>query len=586
MSASRTEPVPGGGRPARLLRGSVTEHRGALAAVCVLALTGVALQLGQPFLIRRVLTAVQASEPYRPVAVAVLLVMVAGAGLGAVQQFLLQRTGEAIVFTARRTLIEHLLRLPVSVYDERQSGDLVSRVGADTTQLRSVVTAAVVDLVSGALLVLGSVVAMALIDPLLLGVSLVPVALGAVAVRLLGRRLRTLGESVQAEVGALTAAVTRALGAIRTIRVAGATRRESAQVVRAADRARAAGVRLALVTAQIGPVVRLALQGAFVAVIGVGGYRVAQGAMSVGDLVAFILFLFTLALPLAQVGDAVAQIQSGLGAVSRIQEILELPDEERALRARPATTASSARPAPLLEFDRVSFRYPHGAQVLREVSFRVPDGGTTALVGPSGAGKSTILALVARLYEISGGAIRLRGRDIRDYPLAELRAALGYVEQEAPVLAGTVRDNLTLAAPDAPESAIRRVTAAVNLAETLARSPAGLDAPVGDGGVLFSGGERQRLAVARSLLSAAPLLLFDEPTAHLDARNEHALQTTLETLAAGRTVLVVAHRLATVVRAEQIVVIDAGRAVAAGRHEELMKTDQLYQEFATRQLLG
>jgi ATP-binding cassette subfamily B protein len=578
--------VPGGGRPARLLRGSVTEHRGALAAVCVLALTGVALQLGQPFLIRRVLTAVQASEPYRPVAVAVLLVMVAGAGLGAVQQFLLQRTGEAIVFTARRTLIEHLLRLPVSVYDERQSGDLVSRVGADTTQLRSVVTAAVVDLVSGALLVLGSVVAMALIDPLLLGVSLVPVALGAVAVRLLGRRLRTLGESVQAEVGALTAAVTRALGAIRTIRVAGATRRESAQVVRAADRARAAGVRLALVTAQIGPVVRLALQGAFVAVIGVGGYRVAQGAMSVGDLVAFILFLFTLALPLAQVGDAVAQIQSGLGAVSRIQEILELPDEERALRARPATTASSARPAPLLEFDRVSFRYPHGAQVLREVSFRVPDGGTTALVGPSGAGKSTILALVARLYEISGGAIRLRGRDIRDYPLAELRAALGYVEQEAPVLAGTVRDNLTLAAPDAPESAIRRVTAAVNLAETLARSPAGLDAPVGDGGVLFSGGERQRLAVARSLLSAAPLLLFDEPTAHLDARNEHALQTTLETLAAGRTVLVVAHRLATVVRAEQIVVIDAGRAVAAGRHEELMKTDQLYQEFATRQLLG
>ncbi|MBQ1075821.1 ABC transporter ATP-binding protein [Micromonospora sp. C31] len=585
MTATLGEPVRGE-RSRHLLRQCVAEHRGALAAVCVLALIGVVLQLGQPFLIRRVLTAVQASEPYGAVAVAVLLVMVAGAGLGAVQQFLLQRTGEAVVFTARRTLIEHLLRLPVSVYDERQTGDLVSRVGADTTQLRSAVTAGVVDLVSGLLLVAGSVVAMALIDPVLLGVSLLPVAVGAVVVRLLGRRLRTLSENVQVEVGGLTAAVTRVLGAIRTIRVANATRRETAQVVRAADRARAAGVRLALVTAQIGPVVRLALQGSFVAVIGVGGYRVAQDAMSVGDLVAFTLFLFTLALPLAQVGDAVAQIQSGLGAVSRIQEILELQDEDRMMPARPVPPVRCHRAQPLLEFDRVSFHYPKGAEVLREVSFRVPDGGTTALVGPSGAGKSTILALIARLYEISDGSIRLHGRDIRDYKLVELRGVLGYVEQEAPLLAGTVRDNLTLAAPDAAESAIRRVTAAVNLEETLARSPAGLDAPVGDGGVLFSGGERQRLAVARTLLTAAPLLLFDEPTAHLDARNEHALQTTLATLAAGRTLLVVAHRLATVARAEQIVVIDSGRAVAAGRHEELMINDQLYREFATRQLLG
>ncbi|WP_018254056.1 ABC transporter ATP-binding protein [Salinispora mooreana] len=586
MTATRAEPVHGGRRSHRLLHRSVVEHRSALVVVGLSALAGVAVQLVQPFLIRRVLTAVQASEPYGAAAVAVLVVMVAGAGLSAVQQFLLQRTGESIVFTARRTLIEHLLRLPVSVYDERQAGDLASRVGTDTTQLRSVVASGMVDLVSGLLLVLGSMVAMVLIDPLLLGVSLVPVLIGAVVVRMLGKRLRALSETLQAEVGGLTAAVTRALGAIRTIRVANATRREAAQVVRVADRARAAGVQLALVTAQVGPVVKLAMQGSFVAVIGVGGYRVAQEAMSVGDMVAFTLFLFTLALPLAQVGEAVAQVQSGLGAVTRIQEILDLPDEDRTMPARPVAAARYRGAQPLLEFDRVSFRYPNGTEVLREVSFRVPDGGTTALVGPSGAGKSTILALIARLYEVSGGSIRLRGRDIRDYPLAELRAALGYVEQEAPVLAGTVRDNLTLAAPHAAESAIWRVTDAVNLAETLARSPAGLDAPVGDAGLLFSGGERQRLAVARTLLTAAPLLLLDEPTAHLDARNEHALQTTLAALAAGRTVLVVAHRLATVARANQIVVIDAGRTVAAGRHDELITTDRLYQEFATRQLLS
>ena len=571
--------------PARPLRQSLLDHRGQLVAVAGLAVAGVGCQLGQPFLIRRVLMAVQSAQPYGRILIAVLAVMIVGAVLGALQQFLLQRTGEAVVFAMRRTLIAHLLRLPVSAYDERQSGDLVSRVGADTSQVRSVITSGVVDLAGGVLLVGGSIIGMSLLDPLLLGVSLLPVVLGAIGVRLVGRRLRPLSSAVQESIGALTASTTRALGAIRTIRVAGATERETALIVAEADRARAAGVRLALVAAQAGPIVRLALQGAFVAVIGFGGYRVADGAMSVGDLVAFVLLLFTLALPLAQMAEATTRIQAGLGALTRIEEILALPDEDRALAVNGRALAVPRDQPVLLEFDRVSFRYPTGGEILREVSFRVPAGSTTALVGPSGAGKSTILALIARLYEICGGRILLRGRDIRDYPLAELRAVLGYVEQEAPVLAGTVRDNLTLAAPDVEERRIRQVTASVKLDELFAREPAGLDAPVGDGGVLFSGGERQRLAVARTLLAPGELLLFDEPTAHLDARNEEALQHSLTAHAADRTLLVVAHRLATVAQADQILVIDDGRSVAAGRHEELLVRNPLYREFATRQLL-
>ncbi len=461
----------------------------------------------------------------------------------------------------------------------------MSRVGADTAQVRSVITSGVVDLAGGVLLVGGSIAGMIIIDPVLLGVSLAPVLCGAAGVRLVGRRLRPLSSAVQESIGALTASTTRALGAIRTIRVAGATERETALIVAEADRARAAGVRLALVAAQAGPIVRLALQGAFVAVIGFGGYRVANGAVSVGDLVAFTLLLFTLALPLAQLAEAATRIQTGLGALTRIEEILALPDEDSALGVRARTPATVRHDPVLLEFDHVSFRYPTGGEILRDVSFRVPAGSTTALVGPSGAGKSTILALIARLYEVHGGRILLHGRDIRDYPLAELRAALGYVEQEAPVLAGTVRDNLTLAAPDVAEHAIRHVTASVNLDDLLARDPAGLDAPVGDGGVLFSGGERQRLAVARTLLAPGELLLFDEPTAHLDARNEQALQHGLTAHAAGRTLVVVAHRLATVAHADQILVIDDGRSVAAGRHEELLVRDPTYREFATRQLL-
>jgi ABC-type multidrug transport system fused ATPase/permease subunit len=568
-----------------VVREGLAAHRGQLVAVGVLAVAGVGLQLAQPLLIRRVLTAVQQSEPYAAAAVVVLVLLAAGAILGAVQQFLLQRAGEAVVFTTRRTLVRHLLRLPVGAYDERQTGDLVSRVGADTTQVRAVLTSGVVDLVGGSLLVLGSLVAMAVLDPVLLGVSLLPVLAGVAGVRLLGRRLRGLSEAVQAAVGALGAALTRSLGAIRTIRVAGATARETDQVVAAASAARAAGVRMALVSAQVGPIVRLALQGAFVAVIGFGGYRVAQGAMTVGDLVAFVLFLFTLALPLAQVAEAVTQVQSGLGAAARIEEILAIPDEQTALPVAPRSAVVTASRPPVLEFDRVSFRYPLGAEVLRDVSFTVPEGGTTALVGPSGAGKSTILALIARLYEVTGGRILVRGRDIREYPLAELRAALSYVEQEAPVLAGTLRENLALAAPDASDAQVRRIAAAVNLDRVLDRDPAGLHAPVGDDGVLLSGGERQRLAVARTLLTRASLLLLDEPTAHLDARNEKDLQDSLALLAAGRTVLVVAHRLATVAGADQIVVVDDGRAVAAGRHGDLLTTVPLYREFASRQLL-
>ncbi|MFY1697373.1 MULTISPECIES: ABC transporter ATP-binding protein [unclassified Solwaraspora] len=567
-----------------VLRRSLSAHRGKLIAAGVLALVGVAGQLCQPLLIRRVLTALESGEPYGTAATLVLAVMVAGAGVGAAQQFLLQCTGEAVVFAARRALVVHLLRLPVSVYDGRESGDLIARVGSDTPLLRSMFASGVVDMVSGLLLVSGALIAMAIIDPLLLGVSLLPVLLGAVGVRFLSRRLAAVSGTVQETVGGLIAALARALGAVRTIRIAGATDSETAKVVECADQARRAGVRLAQVSAYIGPIVRLALQGAFVAVIGFGGLRVAQGAMQLGDLVAFLLFLFVLALPLAQVADAVTTIQSGRGALSRIQEILTLPDEKQVMPARSSTISPTWHPVPAIEFDDVSFGY-HGDVVLRNVSFQIPEGSTTALVGPSGAGKSTILALIARLYEVSKGEIRLYGRDIREYPLDELRALLGYVEQEAPVLAGSVRDNLTLAAQEASDLEIDAVARAVNLDLLIARHPAGLQAPVGEGGGMLSGGERQRLAVARALLAKSPVLLFDEPTAHLDARNEQLLQDSLGTLAAGRTVLIVAHRLATVVRADRIVVIDEGRATAVGQHDDLLTNNELYREFAGRQLL-
>jgi ABC-type multidrug transport system fused ATPase/permease subunit len=215
----------------------------------------------------------------------------------------------------------------------------------------------------------------------------------------------------------------------------------------------------------------------------------------------------------------------------------------------------------------------------------VPSGHRIALVGPSGAGKSTVLALIERFYEVGTGTIRVHGTDVRELPRDALRRQLGYVEQEAPVLAGTLRDNLLLTAPDADDARLLRALAEVNLSGLVTRTADGLDVQVGEGGVLLSGGERQRLAIARTLLSGAPILLLDEPTSNLDARNEAALRLAIDAAAIERTLIIVAHRLSTVIDSDQIVVLDQGRVVAIGPHAELLDTSPLYRELATHQLL-
>ena len=562
------------------------QHRAALAAVAALSLIAAGAALVQPLLIRAVLDGIGASRPIAgPVSLLVALVL-AGAALDGLRGYLLQRTAEGVVLTTRRRLARHLLRLPIAEYDARRTGDLLSRVGADSTLLRAVVTSGLFNVVSGAVMVVGATIAMLVVDPLLFAVAVVALAGGMTVAITASRRVRALSEQAQARLGEMTSAVERAISAARTIRAAAAEEREAAAVGGSAQAAYAAGMRVARLEATVGPVATAATQGAFLLVLGVGGARVAAGAMTVGDLVAFILFLFFLVLPLGQAVRAYTQLQAGLGALQRIEEILALPDEtapDRPVHRPPV--AADGHPAPAISFEGVTFAYPGGRPVLRDVSFTVPRGGRIALVGPSGAGKSTVLALIERFYEIGGGVIRLDGTDVRDLPRDALRRRLGYVEQEAPVLAGTLRGNLLLAAPEATEDRLRAALDQVNLGGLVTRTPQGLDVEVGEGGVLLSGGERQRLAIARTLLADAPILLLDEPTSNLDARNEAALRDAIGAAARRRTLIVVAHRLSTVVDSDRIVVLDQGRVVAAGPHDELLGISPLYRELATHQLL-
>jgi len=299
-------------------------------------------------------------------------------------------------------------------------------------------------------------------------------------------------------------------------------------------------------------------------------------------------------------------VNQALCALSRIQEIIAIPGEDELDDA--LEPAAPVQTDAALSFEEVHFSYPESAhktekektiaavvgedalppreqEVLHGVSFEVPRGSRVALVGPSGAGKSTILALIERFYDPTAGVVRLGGADVRGIPRETLRGQLGYVEQDAPVLAGTLRDNLTLSTPDATDEQCREVLHAVNLDEVLERSELGLSAPVGESGVMLSGGERQRLAIARALLAAPPILLLDEATASLDGLNEQLLREAIDAVAENRTLLVIAHRLSTVVDSDRIIVLDHGRVVGVGTHSELVASTPLYKELAKHQLL-
>lgn len=590
------------------------ENKPAMVVIIALSILGAGASLAQPLLVNQVVTAVQQGNTLSMLVwLLVGLVLVAGV-LNGVQHFLLQRAGEGVVLSTRRKLIARILNLPISEFDTRRTGDLVSRVGSDTTLLRAVLTQGLIESIGGALTFIGAIIAMAVIDPLLLVIVVVIVLVAIVVVGGLSRRIRIASKRAQEKVGDLTAAVERGIGAVRTIRAAGATEREVHEVDGHATEAYQRGLDIAKMSAFVVPVASIVMQVAFIAVLGVGGAQVAAGTITIATLITFILLLFMMIMPLGQAMGAAVAVAQALGALGRIEEILHLPTEAQDdAAARPAAAVASDD---AITFEHVTFRYaaaadasgPDGAVasgavdrpggpdrladerpvddvVLHDVSFRVPRGSRVALVGPSGAGKSTTLALIERFYDPTEGVIRLGGIDVRGMDRQELRAQIGYVEQDAPVLAGTIRANLLLGSPDATEDDCVRVLEAVNLGEVLHRDPRGLDAQVGEDGVMLSGGERQRLAIARALLAAPPILLLDESTSSLDGVNEQKMRLAIDAVAEDRTLLVIAHRLSTVVDSDVIVVLEHGRVVGAGTHSELVESTPLYRDLAKHQML-
>jgi ATP-binding cassette subfamily B protein len=615
-SARRSRPSKDDGPRAsfRQLLPYLFENKGLLVAVVALSIVGAATSLVQPLLVSQVISVVEAGGGLGLIVWGLIALVVVTALVNGFQHYLLQRMGTSVVLSARQSLVRRLLRLPIREFDTRRTGDLVSRMGSDTTLLYAVITQGLVDAVGGVLLFVGALIAMLFIDPVLLGLTVLVIGVSVIGVVTLSGRIRIASRKQQEKVGDLAASVERAVSAIRTIRAANATEREIVAVEKDAKGAWEMGVQVAKISALVVPVAGIALQVSFLVVLGVGGYRVASEAITIANLVAFILFLFLLIQPLASAFGAINSVNQALGALGRIQEIIALPsenedDERLAADASPAIQDDSA-----ITFENVEFTYPKEAvalraeaqveppslvelvetpaletatdlTVLRGVSFSAPRGKRTALVGPSGAGKSTILALIERFYDPNAGVVRIGGVDVRAVDRVDLRSQIGYVEQDAPVLAGTIRQNLLLGSPEATDEECVAVLHSVNLGEVLDRDPLGLDAAVGEDGVMLSGGERQRLAIARTLLAAPPILLLDESTSSLDGLNEQMLREAIDAVAQNRTLIVIAHRLSTVVDSDQIVVLDHGRVVGVGTHSELVASTPLYKELAKHQLL-
>jgi ATP-binding cassette, subfamily B, bacterial len=549
------------------------------------------------------------------IAIVVAAVAIFDAALGFAIRWFSARIGEGLIYDLRTQVFDHVQRQPIAFFTRAQTGSLVSRLDGDVVGAQQAITSTLSGVISNLISLVVLLVTLFYLSWLVSVIALVMIPLFILPARLVGRRLQRLTrESMQlnAQMGSMMTERFNVAGAL-LVKLFGRPRQESEAFGSRAVQVRDIGV----VQAMYGQVffVTLTLLASLVTalVYGLGGTLVINGTFEIGTLVALTTLLGRVYGPIASLSNVQINVMTALVSFDRVFEVLDLkpliadrPDAE----VLPATVPGDGgdEVAPPIEFDQVSFRYPSASEVslaslesialpaperpaaaagvLHEVSFTAPSGRLTALVGPSGAGKTTITALAARLYDPNEGAVRIGGLDLRDVTLESLHDVVGVVTQDAHLFHDTIRANLLYARPEASELEVIEACEAAQIWELIAGLPDGLDTVVGDRGYRLSGGEKQRVAIARLLLKAPSVVVLDEATAHLDSESEVAVQRALKRALAGRTSLVIAHRLSTIREAEQILVVDDGRIVEHGTHAELLAAGGLYADLYHTQFAG
>lgn len=521
--------------------------------------------------------ALNAFHPMMIVWIAVAFVIQAVAG--GISTYLLARIGHQLVAGLRERLWKKLLALPVSYYDRHQTGESISRVTNDTGIVKELISDHLTGFITGILSIVGTVAVLFYLDwqMTLVMFTVVPLTMGILFP--VGRKMYLIAKGLQDETAHFSALLNRVLSEIRLVKSSNAEGIEYKNGIAKINGLYRYGLKEGKLQAVMGPLISTVILLILIIIFGFGGLRVASGSLSAGELVAFIIYLFQIVVPITQIAGFFTQFQKAMGASERIIQLLELPEEDMT-SGREVQNVNQ----PIL-FEDVTFAYKPGETVLEQVSFEVKPGQVTAIVGPSGSGKTTLFSLLERFYRPVEGAVKLGGDPIDAFSLSSWRSHIGYVSQESPLISGTIRENICYGIErEVSDEELENAARMAYAEEFINGLPDKYETEVGERGIRLSGGQRQRIAIARALLRNPAILLLDEATSSLDSKSETAVQQALKNLMRGRTTLVIAHRLSTVIDADQIVFLEKGKITGIGTHQELYRTHPLYREFAMQQL--
>lgn len=569
---------------ARLLHYVVPYWRRGVAAIIAMIM-GALTTLAVPWIIRNIIDDVLAAKnlvALNWIALGILVLFFLRGVFSYLQGYLMSYIANRVIIDIRNEVYARVQRLSLRFFDTRKTGSLMSRLTNDIGALQTAIVDNFVNIVKESVILIGSLVGMVILHWRLTLLCIIIVPLVSITIKYFGRKLKKSGHMMQERIADVTSHLQETIGGIRVVKSFFREDYEIARFRQINQASFGAAMKAARQSSQLSPIVEFIAAIAVTAIIWYGGWSVIDGELTAGELIAFLIYAINLANPVRRLSALYGDIQRSMAAGERVFALL---DETPDIREK-----ANAIALPVLRgdvvFDAVHFQYEPSKEVLSGISFHAEPGQKIALVGPSGSGKSTIANLIPRFYDVTAGAIKIDGHDIRDVTLASLREQIGIVPQDTALFNTTIEENIRYGRLDATDEEVAAAVRAANAEEFVRQLPQGLQTPIGDRGLVLSGGQRQRIAIARALLKDPRILILDEATSALDTESEQLVQAALERLMIGRTAFIIAHRLTTIQDADHILVIDRGRIVESGTHQSLLALHGMYYNLYTLRLQG
>lgn len=569
---------------ARLLHYVVPYWRRGVAAIIAMIM-GALTTLAVPWIIRNIIDDVLAAKnlvALNWIALGILVLFFLRGVFSYLQGYLMSYIANRVIIDIRNEVYARVQRLSLRFFDTSKTGSLMSRLTNDIGALQTAIVDNFVNIVKESVILIGSLVGMVILHWRLTLLCVIIVPLVSITIKYFGRKLKKSGHMMQERIADVTSHLQETIGGIRVVKSFFREDYEIARFRQINQASFGAAMKAARQSSQLSPIVEFIAAIAVTAIIWYGGWSVIDGELTAGELIAFLIYAINLANPVRRLSALYGDIQRSMAAGERVFALL---DETPDIREKADAIALPVLRGDVV-FDAVHFRYEPSKEVLSGISFHAEPGQKIALVGPSGSGKSTIANLIPRFYDVTAGAIKIDGHDIRDVTLASLREQIGIVPQDTALFNTTIEENIRYGRLDATYEEVAAAVRAANAEEFVRQLPQGLQTPIGDRGLVLSGGQRQRIAIARALLKDPRILILDEATSALDTESEQLVQAALERLMIGRTAFIIAHRLTTIQDADHILVIDRGRIVESGTHQSLLALHGMYYNLYTLRLQG